>query len=92
MRSEDARPGVLVKVLDAAKRGGRGRIGTIEHTYGHPSYLAMEVRFEDGSAELYWHHELERVEEYAGNASGKQGSTKLSPSSDRNGDGQASAG
>ncbi len=65
MRSEDARPGVTVKVLDAAKRSGGERIGTIEHTYGHPSYLAMEVRFGDGSVELYWYHELRQIEESA---------------------------
>jgi hypothetical protein len=35
--------------------------GTVERTYGHPDYLAMEVRFEDGSAELCWHHELVEV-------------------------------
>ncbi len=84
MRSEDARPGVQVRVLDAAKRGGRGRIGTIEHTYGHLSYRAMEVRFEDGSAELYWYYELERIEECADSAKGKQGSRRPSPSSARN--------
>ena len=59
MRSEDVRLGVPVKVLDPVKRGGRGCAGTIERTYGHPSYLATEVRFDDGSRELYWYHELE---------------------------------
>ena len=37
---------------------GKGRVGTIERTYGHPNYLAVDVRFEDGSVELYWYHEL----------------------------------
>ncbi|CAN5657520.1 hypothetical protein BH18ACT11_BH18ACT11_20730 [soil metagenome] len=92
MRSEEVRPGVPVRVLDAAKRGGRGRIGTIERTYGHPSYLAMEVRFEDGSVELYWHHELQQGEEYADGAKGKQESRRPSPSRDRNRDRQAPAG
>ena len=32
-----------------------GRIG---RTYGHPDYLAVDVRFGDGGAELCWHHEL----------------------------------
>lgn len=68
MRSENARPGMAVKVLDAAKRNGRGCDGTVEHTYGHPSCLAMEVRFEDGSVELYWHHELGRIAHPAANA------------------------
>jgi hypothetical protein len=40
-------------------------VGTVERTYGHPDYLAMEVRFEDGGTELCWHHELAKVEESA---------------------------
>ncbi len=43
--------------------GGKGNVGTIEQTYGHPDYLAMEVRFEDGNAELCWHHEVAKEEE-----------------------------
>jgi len=62
MDSHEARVGTLVRVLDGVKRIGKGRIGTIERTYGHPDYLAMEVRFEDGSVELYWYHELRRME------------------------------
>jgi hypothetical protein len=61
LESSEARIGTLVGVIDGAKRLGRGRVGTIEHTYGHPEYLAMDVRFEDGSVELYWYHELEKT-------------------------------
>jgi hypothetical protein len=50
-------------LIDGGKRSGKGNVGTIEQTYGHPDYLAMEVRFEDGNAELCWHHELAKVEE-----------------------------
>jgi len=60
--SYEVRIGTLVGVLDGAKRPGEGRIGTVEKTYGHPEYLAMDVRFEDGSVELYWYHELRRME------------------------------
>ena len=63
MDSREARIGTLVRVLDGAKRTGKGRIGTIERIYGHPDDLAMDVRFEDGSVELYWFHELRRMEE-----------------------------
>ena len=49
-------------VLDGAKRPGKGRVGTIEQTYGHPDYLAVDVLFEDGSVELYWCHELRRMD------------------------------
>jgi hypothetical protein len=61
LESYEARIGALVRVLDGVKRTGKGHIGTIERTYGHPDYLAMDVRFEDGSVELYWYHELERT-------------------------------
>jgi hypothetical protein len=62
LESREARIGKLVGVLDGANRTGKGRVGTIEQTYGHPDYLAMEVRFEDGSAELYWYYELRTME------------------------------
>jgi hypothetical protein len=58
LNSHEARVGTLVRVLDGAKRSGKGRIGTIERTYGHPDYLAIDVRCEDGSVELDWYHEL----------------------------------
>jgi hypothetical protein len=62
LHSHEARVGTLVRVLDGAKRTGQGRIGTIERIYGHPDYLVMDVRFEDGSVALYWYHELRRME------------------------------
>ncbi len=65
MESREARTGTAVRLLDGGKRGGKRCVGTVERTYGHPDYLAMEVRFEDGSAELCWHHELTEVEEGA---------------------------
>ena len=54
--------GTLVRLLDGEKRNGKGNVGTVERTYGHPDYLAMEVRFEDGDTELCWHHELAKVD------------------------------
>ena len=62
MDSREARIGKLVRVLDGAKRAGKGRVGTIESTYGHPDHLAIDVRFDDGSAELYWYYELRTIE------------------------------
>ena len=62
LESREARIGEPVRLLDGARRGGKGRVGIVERTYGHPDYLAMEVRFEDGSAELYWHYELGRTD------------------------------
>ena len=62
LESREARIGTAVGVLDGAKRTGKGRVGTIEQTYGHPDYLAVDVRFRDGSVELYWYHELRTME------------------------------
>ena len=63
MESREAQVGTLVRLIDGGKLNGQGNVGTIEQTYGHPDYLAMDVRFEDGNAELCWHHELAKVEE-----------------------------
>ena len=57
-----ARIGTSVGVLDRGRRAGQGRLGTIVQTYGHPEYLAVDVRFEDGSVELYWHYQLQTME------------------------------
>ena len=64
MDSREARVGTLVGLLDGVKRTGKGRVGTIVRIYGDPddSDLAVEVRFEDGSVELYWYDELRRME------------------------------
>jgi hypothetical protein len=64
LESREARIGTSVEVLDRGKRSGKGCGGTIERTYGHPDYLAVDVRFEDGSAELYWYYELRTTERY----------------------------
>lgn len=65
LESREARTGTIVRLLDGARRSGKDCIGIVERTYGHPDYLAMEVRFEDGSAELCWHHELAEVKRNA---------------------------
>ncbi len=41
----------------------RGAAGRIVGSYGHPRYLALDVRLDDGRSELFWHHELEQTEE-----------------------------
>ena len=63
MESREARIGTSVGVSDVGRRPGKGRVGTIERTYGLPDYVAVDVRFEDGSVELYWHYQLRRMEE-----------------------------
>lgn len=60
MRSEEARVGVTVKVLDAPGRPALcGLVGTVEQIYGNPTYRALDVRLENGEHELFWHYELE---------------------------------
>ena len=67
MESREARIGTLVRLLDGEKRDGKTSVGTVVRTYGHPDYLAMEVRFRDGSTELCWHHELTKLDKNAAN-------------------------
>ncbi len=61
LESHEARIGTLVGVIDGARRRGKGRIGTVVQTYGHPDHLAMNVLFDDESIELYWFHELRTI-------------------------------
>ena len=65
MRSEQARIGARVRVGESGVRSQwRGLTGTISGRWGHPEYLALDVRMEDGRSQLFWHHELERVPEH----------------------------
>ena len=62
MRSEEARIGVRVRVSESGRRSEwRGLTGTISEKWGNPSYLALDVRMEDGREQLFWHHELEEI-------------------------------
>ena len=60
VRSEEASIGARVRVgergLHSELRGLRGRI---IGRWGHPEYVALDVRLEDGRSQLSWHHELE---------------------------------
>ena len=64
MRSEEASIGTRVRVGQSGLRSElRGLTGKIIGRWGHPEYLALDVRMEDGSSQLFWHHELEEVPE-----------------------------
>ena len=63
MESHEAQIGTSVGVLDGARRPGKGHVGTIVQTYGNPDYLAVDVRSDDGSVELYWHYQLRKMEQ-----------------------------
>jgi hypothetical protein len=58
--SEQARIGARVRVGESGLRSEwRGLTGTIIGRWGHPEYVALDVRLEDGRSQLFWHHELE---------------------------------
>ena len=64
MQSHEALIGVRVRVLETDRRAElRGMYGTIEHRFGHPEYLALDVRLDDGRLELFWAHGLESAEQ-----------------------------
>ena len=63
MESHEARLGVRVRVAQSdISPQLRGMLGTIETCYGHPEYLALDVRLDDGQYELFWAHGLQKVE------------------------------
>jgi hypothetical protein len=64
MRSEEAQLGKRVRVReDHCQANLRGREGTIAKRWGNPCYVALDVLFDDGDWQLFWHHELEEVDE-----------------------------
>jgi len=57
---EQAQIGARVRVGESGLRSEwRGLTGTIIGRWGHPEYVALDVRLEDGRSQLFWHHELE---------------------------------
>jgi hypothetical protein len=64
MRSDEAVVGKKVQVLPQHRRAEfRGVYGTIRQRYGAPDYLALDVEFGDGRSVLFWHYELEEVDD-----------------------------
>ena len=62
MVSEEALIGMRVRVREhhrIAKR--RGMVGEVVGCYGGEEYLAVDVRFSDGSQQLFWPEDLEEV-------------------------------
>jgi hypothetical protein len=54
---KEAWVGVRVRV-NASDRERKGQVGVVERAFGHPEYLAFEVRFADGRSSLLWHHQV----------------------------------
>jgi hypothetical protein len=64
LHSHEALIGARVRVLETDRKPElRGMFGTIEHRYGHPEYIALDVRLDDGQLELFWAQGLESAEE-----------------------------
>ena len=64
MRSEEARIGMRVRVRNTLLRAElRGREGEITERLGSPDYAALNVFLDDGSQQLFWHHELDPVDD-----------------------------
>jgi hypothetical protein len=62
MRSEQAQVGANVRVGYSGLRSEwQGLTGTISGKWGNPEYLALDVLLDDGTQQLFWHHELEEI-------------------------------
>ena len=62
MLSEEALIGARVRVGEPLLKSElRGLEGTITKRWGNPNYVALDVLLDDGSSELFWHHELEEI-------------------------------
>ena len=62
MRSPEIRTGTTVRVKGPMYPELIGEVGTVTNSYGHPDYLAFEVRLGDGRKVLFWHYQLEKAE------------------------------
>jgi hypothetical protein len=65
--SEEARIGTRVRVREGARPWPtlRASAGTIKKRWGDPSYTALDVLLDDGTQQLFWHHELEEIAQRA---------------------------
>ena len=64
MRSEEICTGLSVRVSSSSGSAQKqnGKIGTVVHIYGNPSYVAVDVAFDDGSSDLFWHYQVDNHE------------------------------
>ena len=63
MQSHEARPGISVRVLKSFKKPEfEGMLGTIRNCFGDAEYPALDVQLEDGRLELFWVHQVEKLE------------------------------
>ncbi len=63
LQSHEARPGLAVRVQKSFRKPEfEGMLGVIKNCYGDADYPALDVQLEDGRLELFWFHQVERVE------------------------------
>lgn len=63
MQSHEARPGISVRVLKSFRKPEfEGMLGTIRNCFGDAEYPALDVQLEDGRLELFWVHQVEKLE------------------------------
>ena len=66
MARHQVRPGMRVRVGDGYRKAElRGALGTVHQIWGNPNYsTALLVRLEeDERYELFWHHDLDKVDD-----------------------------
>ena len=65
MISEEAQIGTRVRVrADHRSVQLRGQEGTIQHRWGAPDYVALDVLLDNGLLQLFWFHELRVIEDW----------------------------
>jgi hypothetical protein len=62
MLSETLRAGIRVRANDDAQYGP-GMVGTVTQVYGGRSYRAAEVKFDSGRTALFWHYQIDPIEQ-----------------------------
>jgi hypothetical protein len=76
MRSKEAQIGKRVRVRKDSRTGkAQAQEGTIAKRWGNPAFTALDVLLDDGNWQLFWHHELEEVDEDDRGARRQNGAT-----------------
>ena len=67
MEAYEARRGTEVRVREGHwKSDFAGMYGTIQKVLGNSEHAVVDVLLEDGHLELFWHHQLEKVDDALG--------------------------
>ena len=65
MESKDVQLGMMVRVSELHRKlDYRGQTGVVQQRYGNADYAAYDIQFVDGRSDLFWHHELEAIQEF----------------------------